>query len=108
MLEIVATLVRDPFCLKPDDIRGLNRWWIAHVYFHPTDKFGAVKVRKKQPQTTWERHQKPRTEFDVYRDWALTWGWPEWWIKVRWEQDQARRKTTKRRKRCGTPSNRPG
>ncbi len=81
LLEIAAELVKH-FGLRPWDIELLDRWTIAHVYFHPRDKWGALDVSPKSGDEG-ERSQSPREKFTA---WAKSWDWPEWYVDDRWRK----------------------
>ena len=81
LIEICAELV-EKFELRPWDIENLDRWWIAHVYWHPRDaKTGNITIRKKSAKLDDWKAADPKTQFT---EWARSWGWPEWYIEERW------------------------
>jgi hypothetical protein len=80
LIEVCAELVKH-HKLLPEQIERLDRWWIAHIYFHPRDKYGDLKIsaKPKPPGITSDRKA-------AYRASCLAVGWPEWLIDHEWQK----------------------
>lgn len=79
----------------------MDQWEIRYSVFHPKaaedDKAGVSGIKisdKKRPPTNWEKlgPKQADREYGVYRDWAKSWGWPDWYIESEWIKERDRRR----------------
>jgi len=77
-VEICAELAERGY--KPWEIDKLDRWWIAHIIFHPRGERGELKVSAKK--STSKEDESP---FGKFRRDRRRWGEPDWLITWKWE-----------------------
>lgn len=89
LLDVCRMLAREPFnIVEPERQLQLEHWWIAHVLFCATDKYGRVEV---VPKTT----AKVATLADQWRAIGRVRGWPRWYTEERIAEDAAQREATR-------------
>ena len=78
-VEICAELAEKGY--KPWEIDLLDRWWIAHIIFHPRGQKGELILSPKR--STSKEDESP---FGKFRRDRRRWGEPEWLIAEKWEK----------------------
>lgn len=83
LVEICAELV-DKRNLRPWEIEQLDRWWIAHVYWHPRNEKGELIISVK------ESAERPKTPKDEFWEFGKSWGWEDWFCAHQYALAQKR------------------
>ncbi len=95
--------MREPFNLRPWEIERLDDFWLAHIYCHPTDKFGSIKIRPKAKPKAVSMKQA------YWQEKSRIWGWPDWFIQEQWDkaaaEHKARQTNTKKPHQAKKPKN---
>lgn len=78
-LEMCAELAERGY--RPWEIDDLDRWWIAHVIFHPRDQHGRLSVSPKRPANK----DEDDSPFGRWQKVGRMWGKADWLIQFEWE-----------------------
>lgn len=66
---------------KPWEIDKMDRWWIAHIIFHPRNDKRELMISPKRSIS-----KEDESPFGKFKRDKQRWGFPEWLIRLKWEQ----------------------